>query len=1138
MPTLTPEKDDVRNPGQANWDAKVAQSSSLNQAEQSALADIERNFGTSADPTDENANISALNNRESQPPAPATPVNSTEKGEDTTSSRKTKALNFVKQKGPLGIILSALAGFGFFGIASFGPAIGFVQGMSTFKEDMNDTMTAQDKNQSVLFKKKMKPVTRTKGVCNKVITIKCRFATMSDKQVKKLEDAGFRVRPAAEERKKNMLGRNAVEAIEYDKVSADGRTKEVVTVDARNYDIEMRKSAQFRTMLFKSFNARHTSMTGGAIKKVMEKMKITKARKLSGDKKAMDGQFESAVKEGNGSIGGKTATKNENGDWVDEDGRRIEGEDKIKMLNEEPDSSQLNKLGKKATGGLLTKGMNAVNIAGDVDTYCSVMKMLRLVSAASKVVKYSQYIRLGFIALNTSDSIIAGAATPEAVEYMGEKFSHQDLRKDVLDQSAAMKEGEWTNEAGVYDPQDATPFQQTIANPDEGKNAYDSQMYRASAYGAVEESTFRSTQNAVGIGLGASFLQKLSDKMSSVIGGQKTCSVVQSVYVRGVGLIVGAVAIAFSGGLIRAGLKVGTVAAFGLAAYFAMAYLQSYLKDMAEGELPEDGYDLGQATGSGVGGLLGSTASSKGLAPLSTKEAVADYMTLTAETNNQYDEIARLEARDDPFNAYNKYSFLGSLAGSFYPMLNTATKNGGTMLAMAPNILATAASAISPTAKANTVSPIDRFQKCTDPSFTEINLNFADLNCNPRYGLTTEELNADPEVLADWMIEHKQIVPSTGEPVTTAEAQKSLFRAIGEERISAVLGTKTPDDDQLASVDTATPTGNQTSATLATTPFPPTAEDQIDYPENKDDNGGDILQDTRTYAHWYRFCRYGDGEGRNAHFGDPDGLEKSFLDGLVEEDYQSTGRECIDANACPASENDKPQDGVGLEKAQERCRPAVYKIYRAYTSAFNTNDDMDNPAEEESADTAASGDSRKLAKQILENPNIEFNMAGTKPALTKYAETGQATSFCGGPYELKAELLQVILDNAEKYKIVLNNFGFIEDRIDVPCDNGQHPKGGAIDINGISEISGGKSCDNITFDANCTSVVDSYSRDWLKNLAKRGHKTLGGVGQKGCGNFNLTNNPPSEIDVVAAGNLHFEDACNHLHIDAGDRKGR
>lgn len=1135
MPTLTPEKDDVRNPGKADWDTKVARSSNLNQAEQNALADIEKNYDSSADPSNENANIGAVKNKESQPPAP---VSSTEKGEDTTSSRKTKTLNFVKQKGPLGIILSALAGFGFFGIASFGPAIGFVQGMTTFKEDMNDTMTAQDKNQSVLFKKKLKPVTRTKGMCNKVVTIKCRFATMSDKQVKKLEDGGFRVLPAEEDRKKNMLGRNAVEAIEYDKTSADGRSKEVVTVDARNYDVEMRKSVQFRTMLFKSFNARHTSMTGGAIKKVMEKMKITKARKLSGDKKSMDSQFESSVKEGNDSIGGKTATKNENGDWVDEDGKRIESEDKIQMLNEDPDSSQLNKLGKKATGSLLTKGMNAVNIAGDLDTYCSVMKMLRLVSAASKVVKYSQYIRLGFVALNTSDSIIAGSATPEAVEYMGEKFSHQDLRKDVLDQSAAMKEGEWANDAAVYEPQDASPYQQTIANPDEGKNAYDSQMYRASAYGAVEESTFRSMQSAVGIGLGASFLQKLADKMSSSVGGPKTCQVVQSIYVRGIGLIVGAVAIAFSGGLVKTGTKVASVAAFGVAAYFAMAYLQSYLKDMTEGELPEDGYDLGQATGSGVGGLLGSTASTKGLAPLSTEETVADYMTLTAETNDQYDEIARNEARDDPFNAYNKYSFLGSLAGSFYPMMNTAVKSGGAALAIAPNILATAASAISPVAKANTASPVDRFQKCTDPSFTDINLNFADLNCNPRYGLTDEELNADPEVLADWMIEHKQIVPSTGEPVKTTDAQKSLFRAIDEEQISAVLGTKTPDDDQLASVDTATPTGGEPAATLAATPFPPTAEDQIDYPENDDGKGGDILQDTRTYAHWYRFCRYGDNEGRKAHFGDPDGIQKSFLDGLVEEDYQSTGRECIDANACPDDMNDDAQDGVGLEKAQERCRPAVYKMYRAYTSVFSSNDDMDNPAEEDAAETAASGDSRALAKEVAENPNIEFTMEGTKPALLKYAGTGQATSFCGQPYELKSELLQVILDNSKKYKIKLNNFGFIEDRIDVPCDNGQHPKGGAIDINGIAELTGGKACDNITFDSACTSIVDSYSRDWLKNLAKRGHKTLGGVGQKGCGGFDLTSDPPSEIDVVAAGNLHFSDACNHLHIDAGDRKGR
>jgi hypothetical protein len=1137
MATLTPEKEDTLNPGQKNWDQKT--SAQLSSAEQSALDGIENNYDQTADDSNENANIDKLRNQERQP---AAPTSSKEKSEETEESRRSKTLNFVKQKGPLGLILSAFMGFSFLGFGMMAPGIALVQIKEIFVKDFNDSVKSYDKKQTLLYKKKLKAVTGTRGICTRAISIKCRFNTMSDKQIKKLEDSGFRVKPEETERKKNMFGRNAVEAIEFDEPDPNNRdNKRTVTVDARNFNKYFRDSVHFRSMMFKAYNPRFSSLTGKVSKKVTDHFNTNRTRKLSGDKKNMDKQVDDAVKEGEKSHMGKAETtkKDDQGRWVDENGPidngTPEGDARVKALDAAPDSSQLNELGKKASGSILTKGMNAVNIAGDVDSYCSVMKMLRLVSAASKVVKHAQLLRYAFVFLNTADSIKAGTATPEAVEYASNKLTHQDFREQVLDQEKAAKTGQWDNDV-AFDSED---YKTLKDNPDKGKNAFDSQLYRASAYGSVEESTLRTSQYAIGFGFTGALAGLAKQMEKTLPGGVATCKVVQSVYVRGLGLIVGVVSIVFSGGAAKAITKGATVAAFGAAVYFATAYIQSTLKDMAENDIVSgdtEGLDTGQAIGSGTNALLGSNASASGLAPVSTEDTLKNYTNTTASTQAEYDEVARYDAQDTPFDIYNSHSFLGSIVASLGPVYQSPTSNFLSVMSIAPKALAMSASVAVPFTSAATASPVDRYKKCTDPSFADINLQFADLNCGIRFGLTEEELNADPDVLADWMLEHKQIDPNTGAPITTAEAQKALFRAVSDEQVSGVLNNNL---DSIAQVDRPLPDPNATKATLTATPMPPKNEGEINYP---DDNGreNDILQDTRTFAHWFRFCRYGDKDGRMANFGDPDGLTQSFLSGLLEEDYQSSGSECLDSNACKTPDlNNSEQAGTGWDTAQKRCRPAVYKIYRAYYATYVVNEDMDDPQAEGAELDPGSADSRALAKRVAENPNIKFAMPGTQPALKEYASSGNATNFCGQPMKLKSELLQVILDNAEKYKITLNNFGFKEDRY-TSCDQGQHPKGGAIDLNAIEQLDGDKkNCPSINYQGDCGKVVNAYARDWMINLAKRGHKTLGGAGQAGCSaEFNLTSNPPSEIEVVAAGNLHFADGCDHLHIDVGDRKGR
>jgi hypothetical protein len=174
------------------------------------------------------------------------------------------------------------------------------------------------------------------------------------------------------------------------------------------------------------------------------------------------------------------------------------------------------------------------------------------------------------------------------------------------------------------------------------------------------------------------------------------------------------------------------------------------------------------------------------------------------------------------------------------------------------------------------------------------------------------------------------------------------------------------------------------------------------------------------------------------------------------------------------------------------------------------------------------GDAQSLAKQVANNPDIVFLNNNTKVDLENFANTGKAVNLCGNDFTIDAAMLRTMQQLSNKYKIYVNNIGFKDDRDAKLCDAGQHPKGAAIDINRIDVKGGASTGMGITFSASQVPIITSYANDWLIALAPN----RGGVGQKGCGGFAVTP-PPGATGIN--GNLHFTDACNHLHIDARTR---
>jgi hypothetical protein len=177
------------------------------------------------------------------------------------------------------------------------------------------------------------------------------------------------------------------------------------------------------------------------------------------------------------------------------------------------------------------------------------------------------------------------------------------------------------------------------------------------------------------------------------------------------------------------------------------------------------------------------------------------------------------------------------------------------------------------------------------------------------------------------------------------------------------------------------------------------------------------------------------------------------------------------------------------------------------------------PASSTTPNTAGgipTGDTITLATQIGSSPNITFQTKQDSDYFDKVIATGKQTD-CGGP-TISPTLLGVILKLSQSYKIVL---GVFDDGHG--CDSGFHPKGAAVDINGVNPIDGG---------AGGTGNQIRYTADQLpilKQFYQSAGEVLAGVGGGGLGQQQCFGGPAPKVSSPP--NVYFDDSCNHLHMD-------
>lgn len=162
----------------------------------------------------------------------------------------------------------------------------------------------------------------------------------------------------------------------------------------------------------------------------------------------------------------------------------------------------------------------------------------------------------------------------------------------------------------------------------------------------------------------------------------------------------------------------------------------------------------------GTGEILGDMAMSRGMMP-SNAMNMTMYLGQKDKVMKDYEDVAKYNARKSPFDVYNKYSFLGSMAQSVNLTFNDKAPLFSA-LANLTSVFGGAVKKVNSNAEAlygqqpDTFNPI-RLAMCPDPEYWAIMI-MADVACNVRYSMGIQELLASPDNVLDYMLkEHPDL---------------------------------------------------------------------------------------------------------------------------------------------------------------------------------------------------------------------------------------------------------------------------------------------------------------------------------------------------------------------------------------------
>lgn len=245
-------------------------------------------------------------------------------------------------------------------------------------------------------------------------------------------------------------------------------------------------------------------------------------------------------------------------------------------------------------------------------------------------------------------------------------------------------------------------------------------------------------------------------------------------------------------------------------------------------------------------------------------------------------------------------------------------------------------------------------------------------------------------------------------------------------------------------------------------------------------------------------------------------------DPVADSHFADFKAKCIDGNENKfIGDEDDPSINIDEQCYGEKNKTEEYKMFRLYIIDSGINDGMDNPPSATSADAAGAdssttpvtGDTKTLAKQIIDSPNVQFQTPDGKVAFQHIVDTGHAIA-CNAT-AISSDLLSLIATASQRYKITI---GTLTDGHG--CDGGRHSRGGAVDFTGVAHLDQ-PFMHMISYTSDQIPIAKEFY-EYLDSISQPGKL---GLGQSACFGGNTPN-----LKKVAAGNFFIDD-CTHMHVD-------
>lgn len=634
--------------------------------------------------------------------------------------QKITVKNFFKKKGPLSIIIALLLGGGAGFSIMFAPALGIIHLKETLMSDLNDQLAAVDARSILVMKAKIKSIQAGASVCANELSIRCKFSSFSEKQVRNFEKANFTIQ--GEKKGKRLV----VTSITYN--NPDGTT--VPIKDPNELRTLANTNVKLREDLTRAFNPRDATIKD-AVASLFTRG--THARLTGSTTEDFKKSVDESIRESSTGFGRERSRPNVEAGATDEDIERSPS-----------DEGQANRV-QESTGSVSSVysgvALKSISVVGALDSACTVKNTANLIEDSSKVLRAAQMAGFAMTILNTADRSKASDPTlkPEMVSFVGDQVTATDTEKEVYNESSVL---------------DKDLNAKKVANPYYGKSAFDSEGVRAALYNDAPQLTARAQQYTIGGGM-VGTLATVNNAVDQAIGpgGQQTCRIVQSAGVRIVGGVVGVVL-----GVATGGGSLAISAGASLAVAAALPLLESYLANMIAGKVVSGdtkGVDAGNALFAGTGALLGGIAQKRGMKP-ATKNDLQAYLAQNNATKDYYVALDRKDAESEPLNIYNQYSFLGSFAQSITPVTLKASSSTTAAIATIPSLFSTATRSVIPSANAVGEYNPERFEQCSDNGYEKLEIA-ADVFCNVRYVMSSEEMGLDTDQTLDYMINNNYI---------------------------------------------------------------------------------------------------------------------------------------------------------------------------------------------------------------------------------------------------------------------------------------------------------------------------------------------------------------------------------------------